>query len=253
LPLIPAPAAVPSSVVPILLRRRRSSPEPVALGGTRAGPTAPPVATPRRAAPLSTRRWTPVPPGPSPRGRTASIVVPRRRRPPVAAPVPRRRPAPVATRGRPSRRGSAPPVHPGSGLVPTPGRWRSSVSVVAVPVRRGAAVLVRARGVVHRRASVAVERRPSPARGGVAPDGRRGTVGEGSRQHVQPAADRGRRREGRGHPRGWCRPTELAVDLVEEILDVPGAWSVVASRRRRGRGCPATPTAGRRREGIRRV
>ena len=231
MPLIPAPAAISaSSVVPILLRRRRSSPEPVALRGTRAGPTAAaPVATPRRAAPLSTRRWTPVPPGPSPRGRTASIVVPRRRRPPVAAPVPRRRPAPVATRGRPSRRGSAPPVHPGSGLVPTPGRWRSSVSVVAVPVRRGAAVLVRARGVVHRRASVAVERRPSPARGGVAPDGRRGTVGEGSRQHVQPAADRGRRREGRGHPRGWCRPTELAVDLVEEILDVPGAWSVVAS------------------------
>ena len=201
MPLIPAPAAVPSSVVPILLRRRRSSPEPVALGGTRAGPTAaPPVATPRRAAPLSTRRWTPVPPGPSPRGRTASIVVPRRRPTPAAAPVPRRRPAPVATRGRPSRRGSAPPVHPGSVLVPTPGRWRSSVSVVvAVPVRRGGAVLVRARGVVHRRrASVAVKRRPSPARGGVPPDGRRGTVGEGSRQDIQPPADRGEAARGAG-------------------------------------------------------
>ena len=106
MPLIPAPAAVPSSVVPILLRRRRSSPEPVALGGTRAGPTAaPPRSHPAAGRPTVHPAVDPRTPRALPSGAngldrcTSAAAHPRSRPGPSAATCPRSHPGATVSAG----------------------------------------------------------------------------------------------------------------------------------------------------------
>ena len=106
MPLIPAPAAVPApSVVPILLRRRRSSPEPVALRGTRAGPTAaPPRSHPAAGRPtvhpaVDPRTPRALPSGANGLDRCTSAAPPRNRPGPSVATCPRSHPGATVSAG----------------------------------------------------------------------------------------------------------------------------------------------------------